>query len=82
MLEQKSVGMKLEGGADMHGPHDSEARQSGSHPRPYDSVMVEKKKGGRKWAERNECGGGPTRERGRLGSFGWAARVGVEMGQK
>jgi hypothetical protein len=27
MLEQKSVGMKLEGGADMHGPHDSEARQ-------------------------------------------------------
>jgi hypothetical protein len=29
MLKQKSVGMKLEGGADMHGPHDSEARQSG-----------------------------------------------------
>jgi hypothetical protein len=35
--------------------------------------MVENKKGGRKWAERDECGGGPTRERGRLGCFGWAA---------
>jgi hypothetical protein len=34
--------------------------------------MVEKKKGERNWAERDECGGGPTRERGRLGSFGWA----------
>jgi hypothetical protein len=42
--------------------------------------MVEKKKGERNWAERDECGGGPTRERGRLGSFGWANGRGNGLG--